>query len=231
MKAVKSLKETVKGFLKMTGHYADSAMYLAEHGYNDEYMKMLSAECETAGNPKEKAEGQALTAQGMLFLGKLRDALDAFEQTDISRLPKTIGHVFVNNYILCLFLLGKPERIRTLYEEQNRLVLGENSLVMRRTVGIKEYIEKRYENAVTVFIKLLSEPDPRYTLMADICIVKTMLKLDMKERAAEIAELGFGRYTGMGDITAEVNRLRLMINAVPRTSGNGGKNNKKKKRK
>ena len=58
--------------------------------------------------------------------------------------------------------------------------------------------------------------------------IAQMLKLDMKERAAEIAELGFGRYTGMGDITAEVNRLRLMINAVPRTSG---KNNKKKKRK
>ena len=192
---------------------------------------MLSAECETAGNPKEKAEGQALTAQGLLFRGKLRDALKAFEETDIERLPKTIGHVFVNNYILCLFLLGKPERIRTLYEEQNKFVLGDNSLVMRRTIGIKEYIEKRYENAVTVFIKLLSEPDPRCTLMADICIVKAMLKLDMKERAAEIAELGFGRYVGMGDITAEVNRLRLMINAAPRTSGNGGKNNKKKKRK
>ncbi|MGN0638808.1 MAG: hypothetical protein ACI4J0_10590 [Huintestinicola sp.] len=229
MKAVKSLKDSIKGFLKMTGHYADSAMYLAEHGYNDEYMKMLSAECETAGNPKEKAEGQALTAQGLLFRGKLRDALKAFEETDISRLPKAVGHVFANNYILCLFLLEKPERIRTLYEEQNKLVLGEGSLVMRRTVGIKEFIEKRYENAVTVFIKLLSEPDPRCTLMADICIVKAMLKLDMKERAAEIAELGFGRYSGMGDITALVNRLRLMINAVPRT--NGGKNNKKKKRK
>ncbi|MGN1101047.1 MAG: hypothetical protein ACI4RG_02580 [Huintestinicola sp.] len=230
MKAVKSLKDTVKGFLKMTGHYADSAMYLAEHGYNDQYMKMLSAECETAANPKEKAEGQALTAQGLLFRGKLRDALRAFEETDISKLNKNVGHVFVNNYIFCLFLLGKPERIRAIYEEQNKLVLGEGSLVMRRTVGIKEFIEKRYENAVTVFIKLLSEPDPRCTLMADICIVKAMLKLDMKERAAEIAELGFGRYSGMGDITAEVNRLRLMINAVPRTNG-GGKNSKKKKRK
>lgn len=230
MRAVKSLKETVKGFLKMTGHYADSAMYLAEHGYNDEYMIMLSAECETADSPKDKAEGQALSAQALLFRGKLRDSLEAFEETDISRLPKVIGHVFVNNYILCLFLLGKPERIRNLYEEQNNLILAESSLVMHRTIGIKEYIEKRYENAVTVFIKLLSEPDPRCTLMADICIVKSMLKLDMKERAAEIAELGFGRYSAMGDITAEVNRLRLMINAAPRTNG-GKKNSKKKKRK
>lgn len=230
MKAVKGLKESIKGFLKMTGHFADSAMYLAEHGYNDEYMKMLTAECASASNAKEQAEGMALTAQGLLFRGQLRDALNAFEQTDINRLPKTVGHVFANNYILCLFLLGKPERIRMLYEEQNKLVLGGNSLVMRRTIGIKEYIEKRYENAVTVFIKLLSEPDPRCTLMTDICIVKAMLKLDMKDRAAEIAELGFGRYVGMRDITAEVNRLQLMINSAPRTKGNGAKNKKKKRK-
>lgn len=228
MRAKKSLAETVKGFLKMTGHYADSAMYLAEHGYNEEYMKMLSAECDSAGNGREKAEGQALTAQALLFRGKLRAALEAFEQTDIGKLPGSIGPVFVNNYILCLFLLDKPSRIRELYEEQNKLVLGERSLLMRRTVGIKEYTEKRYENAVTVFVKLLSEPDPRCTLMADICIVRAMLKLDMKDRAAEIAELGFGRYTGMGDITAEVNRLRLMIISAPRKSGSA---NKKKKRK
>lgn len=227
MKAMKSLKESVKGFLKMTGHYADSAAYLAEHGYNDEYMKMLAAECESAGSAKEKAEGQALTAQALLFRGKLRDAIAAFEQTEIEKLPKLVAHVFANNYILCLFLLDKPQRIKEFYEEQNKHILSEKSLVMRRTIGIREYISKRYENAVTVFIKLLSEPDPRCTLMADICIVRAMLKLDMKERAGEIAELGFGRYTGMGDITAEVNRLRLMINTAPRKCGSG----KKKKRK
>ncbi|MBQ5332391.1 MAG: hypothetical protein J6K92_03910 [Oscillospiraceae bacterium] len=228
MRAMKSLKETVKGFLKMSGHYADSAVYLAEHGYNDEYLKMLAAECESAGSQKEKEEGKALTAQALLFMGRLRDALAAFEQTDITKLTKPVAHVFANNYILCLFLLEKPQRIREVYEEQNKHILSGNSLVMRRTIGIKEYIAKRYENAVTVFIKLLSEPDPRCTLMADICIVRTMLKLDMKERAAEIAELGFGRYIGMGDITAEVNRLRLMINAVPRKGGSGGKKKKRK---
>lgn len=227
MRAVKSLKESVKGFLKMTGHFADSAVYLAEHGYDDEYMRLLGAERESAGSQKEQAEGMALTAQGLLFRGQLRDALKAFEETDISKLNRSVGHVFVNNYIFCLFLLNKPERIRAIYEEQNRLVLAEGSLFMRRTIGIKEYIEKRYENAVTVFVKLLSEPDPRCTLMADICIVRAMLKLDMKDRAAEIAELGFGRYSGKGDITAEVNRLRLAISSQGVKKGNG----KKKKRK
>lgn len=227
MRAVKSLKESVKGFLKMTGHFADSAVYLAEHGYDDEYMRLLRAECESAGSQKEQAEGMALTAQGLLFRGQLRDALKAFEETDISKLNRSVGHVFVNNYIFCLFLLNKPERIRTIYEEQNKLALSEGSLFMRRTIGIKEYIEKRYENAVTVFVKLLSEPDPRCTLMADICIVRTMLKLDMKDRAAEIAELGFGRYSGKGDITAEVNRLRLAISSQGVKKGSS----KKKKRK
>lgn len=227
MRAVKSLKESVKGFLKMTGHFADSAVYLAEHGYDDEYMRLLGVEYESAGSQKEQAEGMALTAQGLLFRGQLRDALKAFEETDISKLNRSVGHVFVNNYIFCLFLLNKPERVRTIYEEQNKLALSEGSLFMRRTIGIKEYIEKRYENAVTVFVKLLSEPDPRCTLMADICIVRTMLKLDMKDRAAEIAELGFGRYSGKGDITAEVNRLRLAISSQGVKKGN----NKKKKRK
>ena len=69
MRAVKSLKESVKGFLKMTGHFADSAVYLAEHGYDDEYMRLLGAECESAGSQKEQAEGMALTAQGLLFCG------------------------------------------------------------------------------------------------------------------------------------------------------------------
>lgn len=227
MRAVKSLKESVKGFLKMTGHYAESAMYLAEHGYDDEYMRLLGAERESAAKPKEQAEGMALTAQGLMFRGQLRDALKAYEETDVSKLSRSVGHVFVNNYIFCLFLLNKPERIRTIYEEQNRLALAEGSLFMRRTIGIKEYIEKRYENAVTVFVKLLSEPDPRCTLMADICIVRAMLKLDMKDRAAEIAELGFGRYSGKGDITAEVNRLRLAISSQNIKKGGG----KKKKRK
>lgn len=220
-----NLKETVKGFLKMTGHFADSAVYLAEHGYSAEYLQKLAAETETAKSAKDKAEGQALTAQAYLFRGELRRSLEEFEKTDIGKLPKHLNSVFVNNYILCLFLLGKPNRIREIYEQYNSIALAENTLVMRRTIGIKEYIDKRYENAVTVFIKLLSEPDPRNTLMADICLVKSMLALDMRERAREIADMGFARYVGMGDITAEVNRLRLMLSGKPPAKGS------KKKRK
>lgn len=229
MKAVKGIKDAVKGFLKMSGHYADSAVYLAEHGYNDEYMKMLAALLATAKGHRDKAEGQALRAQALLFRGELKDALAAFEETDIEKLPRHADSVFVNNYILCLFLLEKPARIREIYESYNSRALGEDTLVMRRTVGIKEYTEKRYENAVTVFIKLLSMPDPRCTLMADICIVRAMLKLDMTDRAREIAALGFDRYVGMGDITREVRRLKMRLDGAARTENKAKRKHGKKK--
>ena len=65
------------------------------------------------------------------------------------------------------------------------------------------------------------------TLMADICLVRAMLALDMNDRAKEIADMGFGRYVGMGDITAEVNRLRLKMNSAGKPQRSGGKKKKK----
>lgn len=209
------LTETVKGFLKMSGHYSGSAVYLAEHGYDDRYMQMLAEECDTAGKSRDKAEGQALTAQALLFRGELKAASEEFDKTPVEMLPKHVDGVFANNMILCLFLLDKPQRIREVYRDFNKVLLGENTLVMRRTIGIKEYIDKRYENAVTVFIKLLSCPDPRATLMADICMVKALLKLDMRERAGEIAEMVFRRYAGKREITEITNRLNMEINGKP----------------
>ncbi|MCM1524469.1 MAG: hypothetical protein NC120_08440 [Ruminococcus sp.] len=222
-----NILQSVKGFLKMSGHFAGSATYLAEHGYNDEYMNILKKEMENAERIKDRNEGQGLYAQALMFRGKLKEAEEIFAQTDISKLPRLMRSVFVNNYIMCLFLSDKHRQIKDIYREYNKEALSDGSLVMRRTVGIKEYIGKRYENAVTVFIKLVEEPDPRATLMADICLVKAMLALDMTDRAAEIAELGFSRYNGRGDITAEVNRLKMTI----KSGGRKNKNNSKKKKK
>lgn len=220
------IKEKLKGFLKMTGHYADSAMYLAEHGYDDEYMKRLEEEIVTAKNDKERAEGTGLKAQALMFRGELEKALSEYDRTEIKKLPKHMNSVFVNNYIMCLFLLKKFSRVNEIYVEYNAIALAENTLVMRRTMGIREFIGKRFENAVTIFIKLVEEPDPRVTLMADICLVKSMLALDMNERAKEIADLGFSRYSGKGDITREVNKLTMQINK----HGRSGKNTSKKRR-
>ncbi len=216
----------LRGFLKMTGHFSGSAVYLAEHGYTDEYMSMLRTECEGARKASDKAEGQALTAQAHMYRGELKQAAEEYENTDISKLGAHFNSVFLNNFILCLFLLKRFSRITELYEEHNSIILAENTLVMRRTIGIREYTEKRYENAVTVFIKLLEEPDPRATLMADICLVRSLLALDMRDRAKEIADIGFSRYSGRGDVTAEVNRLRMKINEKKKPSDN--KNKRKK---
>lgn len=221
------LTDKVKGFLKMSGHYSDSAVYLAEHGYDDKYLEMLAQETGSAKNAKEKTQGTALAAQAHLFRGEFGRSLELFEAVEINKLPDHMDSVFVNNYILLVFLMGKNERAAKLYEEHNRIALAENTLVMRRSIGINEFVNKRFENAVTVFLKLLSEPDPRVTLMADICLVKAMLALDMNDRAREIADMGFGRYTAMGDITAEVNKLRLKINGARSNKNTSGKKRRK----
>lgn len=228
------LKDAIKGFLKMTGPYADSATFLAEHGYTDEYISLLASAREKAKRSRDIAEGQALYAQALMFRGELRGALGEYENTDIDRLPEAIKGVFVGNFILCLFLLDKPQKIKELLEGRNAEVFSGSSLIMRRNVGIREYVNRQYENAVTVFVKLAGMPDPRATLMADICLVKSMLKLDMYERAREIAELGFDRYRGKGELTAVVNRLRSEIDSSGKSgkTGKAGKNVKKvKKRK
>ncbi|MBR4223784.1 MAG: hypothetical protein IKR73_03135, partial [Oscillospiraceae bacterium] len=82
----------------------------------------------------------------------------------------------------------------------------DGSVYMRRSVGIMEHISERYENAVTVFVKLIPEPDPRDTLMADICLARSMLRLDMYARVRELSN-GFGRYKGK----AELSRLTEKI--------------------
>ena len=207
-----ALKETIKGFLGLSGTYAAAAQYLAEHGYDDRYIEILDETIQGAGK-KKAAEGMALKAQGLLFKGDLAASAEVFSQTEARAVPKDIASIFVNNYSLCLFLLDRFSEVKTVYEEYNDIALKGDSLQMRRTIGISEHISHRYENAVTVFVKLLSYPDPRATLMADICIVKTFLRLDMTARAKEIADKSFDRYNAHGELTAQVNKLRSKITA------------------
>lgn len=223
------LKSVIKGFLKMSGIYADSAAYLAEHGYTDEYLELLEKARVRARKKSDKEEGQALLAQALMFRGELKRAAEEYEKVNIDKLPGTIKGVFTGNFILCLFLLDKPARIKELLSERNAEAFSGSSLIMRRNVGIQEYINRRYENAVTVFIKLVGLPDPRATLMADVCLVKTLLKLDMNERAEEIAGAGFDRYRGKGELTSLINSLQMKINSPKREAAKAGKKGKKRK--
>ena len=206
-----ALKDTIKGFLGLSGAYSKAVQYLAENGYDDRYIEILD-ECMAGKGKKQTAEGMALKAQGLLFKGDLGKAAEVFASADVRAVPKDISSIFVNNYILCLFLMDKFTEARKIYEEYNDLALSGYSLQMRLSEWINEHINKRYENAVTVFVKLLPQPDPRATLMSDICIVKTFLRLDMKARAKEISDQYFARYNGKSELTGEINKLNAKIN-------------------
>ncbi|MGN0642960.1 MAG: hypothetical protein ACI4JJ_07415 [Huintestinicola sp.] len=225
-------RSLLKKLINVKGHYAESVKLLAKEGYSDGYMTLLKEEISSAKKKKDAAEGQAFLAQAHLFRGELDSAEKAFAAADYAHLPDHISSVFFNNYIVCLFLMGGEghmKEISRIYKEHNKTVLAENTLVMRRTIGINEFIEKRYENAVTVFVKLLSEPDPRTTLFADICLTKSLLALDMFDRAKEISDAGFGRYKGMGDIYEETKRIKTKISAGLLTSSAPAKKRKNRK--
>ncbi|MBQ5329940.1 MAG: hypothetical protein J6F31_01675 [Oscillospiraceae bacterium] len=218
--------ERIKGFLGLSGPYSEAASYLASHDYNDEYIEMLRAARENAKG-KKREEGTALIAQGLLFKGELKAAAEEFSACDPRKLPKSVGHIFVNNRILCLFLLDRFREADEVYREYNSLALGEKTVAMRRTIGIREHCAGRYENAVEIFVKALSAADRRHTVMVDLCLVRSMLRLDMYERAGEIAKKNFSAYYGKGELTALVKKAEMKIQTGARSTFKG----KKKKRK
>ncbi|MBQ7990613.1 MAG: hypothetical protein IJ251_06155 [Oscillospiraceae bacterium] len=201
-----SLKDSIKGFLKLSGTYAKAAEYLTSKGYNREYIDLLD-ELTASAKKRDIPEGMALKAQGLLYMGELTEAAEVFAVTDIRHLPKEIASICVNNYIFCLFLLDRFRESADIYREYNDIALDGSSF-MKRSVGIMEHIGERYENAVTVFVKLISEPDPRNTLMADICLARSMLRLDMNDRVRELAK-GFDKYHGKAQITSLTEKMKM----------------------
>ncbi|MBQ3918124.1 MAG: hypothetical protein II695_00485 [Oscillospiraceae bacterium] len=206
------LRDRIKGFLKMSGPYAEAAQYLASHGYDREYIAILDRLAQGA-KKRDIPDGMALKAQGLLFMGELDEAAEVFAQTDARGVSREIAPVFINNYILCLFFLDRFKEAGEIYKEYNDIAL-DGSVYMKRSVGIAEHISGRYENAVTVFVKLLTEPDPRCTLMADICLARSMLRLDMAPRAREIAN-GFAKYHGKSQITRLTDKI-IMKSTAPK---------------
>ncbi|MCC8043295.1 MAG: hypothetical protein LIO69_07310 [Oscillospiraceae bacterium] len=221
----------LRQLLTVKGKFSESFALVAGEGYSDRYMDQLRTELSSCSRKRDIAQGQSLLAQAMLFRGELRGAYEQFEAVDIKLVPKEMRGVFAANYLMCVFFLGKTGRVKQLYRELNEWLLSENTPQMRRSVGINEYIEGRYENAVTVFVKLLEFSDPKATLFIDYCLVRSMLALDMYGEAAELADKGFSRYNGRKEITAEINKLRNRISAGQRQNGNYRKGDKKKRRK
>lgn len=216
-------KSLFKRLLTVKGRFSESVKLLAAEGYSDGYMIKLEEERFACTRKKDIVQGDALIAQAKLFRGELNGALELFEQIDISLLPKEMRCVYSSNYLMCVFILGKTNRVKELYVSLNEWLLSENIPQMRRSVGINEYAEKRYENAVTVFVKLISVPDPRATLFNDYCLVKAMVALDMYDEAVKIAQESFSRYKGRGEFYTKVKELqsRAESRADAARSGNG----------
>lgn len=199
-------------FRKRKNHYSESVKILAEQGYSDEYVNALLSEMNSAKKADDKAEGSNHLASARLFRGELTEAAEIFAAADHKKLPKEIRQAFFANYYLCLFLLNKFREADEVYVEYNEYILGEANVFLRRSVGIHEFIVGHYDAAATVFIKLLNDikDDSRDTLMVDICIVRTLLKLDMYDQAYELSA-DFARYNDKYELTKLTEKLKKRI--------------------
>ncbi len=198
-------------FGKKKNHYSASFDIMAEKGYCDEYITALRGELETASGKRETADGMCRLANGLLFTGRLAEAVPVFEQTDIRSVPREQRQPLAANYILCLFLLNRFKDADRVYEEYNEYALAEPDIMLKRTVGIHEFTSGRFDSAITVFIKMLDGlSDERGTVMADICAVRALLKLDMTDDALALSE-NFTRYDGRHELETICRKLRKKI--------------------
>lgn len=199
-------------FHRHKNHYSESVKILAEQGYSDEYVNALKTEINTAKKADDRAEGANHLASAYLFRGELTESAAVFAGADNKKLPKPIRQAFFANYYLCLFLMNKFREADEIYVEYNKDILGEANAFLRRSVGIHEFIAGHYDAAATVFIKLLNDikDDSRATLMVDICIVRTFLKLDMYDQAYEMSA-DFARYDNKYELTKLTDKLKKRI--------------------
>lgn len=155
-----------------------SAEILSKEGFSVHYTDVLRDEIAHTHSAKLIARGNNYLMTALIILGKLKEADEIFSVTNIKKLNTEMKCNFLNNYIVSKFLRDEFDECNRLYTEQNEYVLAVNISSMRRTVGIHEYIAERFDNAVTVFLKL--DNDVRFR---DLCLVKTFIALDMKKEA------------------------------------------------
>lgn len=218
-------------FKKKRNIYKDIVNILAAQGYSDEYLSALKAAMENAKTPVEIAEGQNMLGTALLFRGELDEAYNVFSQTDDEKLPKLIKQSFAANYQLCLFLLNKFREAEELFVRLNRELLGENNLLMRRSMGIHQFIAGNYDAALTIFLKaykdsrrLEQNDNARNSSLLGFCLVRTLLKLDMYEGAAD--------YLSALSPISDKGQLGVLCGKMKRTVADktANKNKRKKKR-
>lgn len=188
--------------------FSRSLEILGKEGFTESYTESLKAELAEAERPQDIARGKSFLANGLLILGRLTEAYGVFREIDMNKLERHLRGNLVGNMIFCEFVRDDFAAAEELYRQYNAEVLGESSEVMKRSLAIHQHINGRYEVAVEIYVKML-EGECRFL---DICLVKSMLRLEMYERAKEFAA-SFERYKGCGELGEETEKLCKKISA------------------
>ena len=195
-------------FLKKKCKFSRALEVLGKEGFTENYAEALKAELAEAERPKDIAKGKSFLANALLILGNLTEAYTVFEEIDMKKLESHLRGNLVSNMIFCKFVRDDFAAAEELYKKYNAEVLDEHGEAMKRSLGIHQHIQGRYEVAVEIFIKMI-DGNCRFL---DICMVKTLLRLNMYERANEFAA-GFERYKDCGELGDEVKKLQKKISA------------------
>lgn len=190
--------------------FRESGAILSEEGFSERYIEKLKMETDALKNRTQIAQGKNFIVNALILRGELTEAYEEFrrcEEEDIwKKLDRQLLPNLLHNVIFSLFIRDKFKEAERLYKDYNEFVLRDKSDGMKRTLALHECMNERYENAVTVLAKLM-DSDCRFL---DLCIVKTVLKLDMYDRAMELSA-DFGRYDGRGELEAAAKKLKKKI--------------------
>lgn len=198
------------GLFKKSSPFKSSAAVLADNGFTDEYIEALKKDIEPLKKPKDIAKGQSYLINALIITGRLDEGCSLYkkfsEENLFDKLDKLLYPNLLHNVMFAYFIRNKYKEADSIYKEKNEVVLRDTSDTMKRSLALHECMNGRYENAVTVLAKLL-DSDCRFI---DLCIVKTVLKLDMFSRAEELSA-NFGQYKGKNELEAEAQKLKKKI--------------------
>lgn len=186
--------------------FEKSLKILAEKGFTQEYADSLKSELSEAERAQDIAKGKSFLANALLILGNLSEAYAVFEGIDMKKLEPHLHGNLVSNMVFLKFAQNDFKTAEELYQAYNAAILSEHSDAAKRSLAIHEHIKGRYETAVEILAKMM-ESECRFL---DVCMVKSMLRLDMYERAADFSAY-FKRYESCGELAEEICKLRKKI--------------------
>ena len=193
-------------FVKKKCRFEKALSILGKSGFTREYTEMLKKELTEAERPQDIAKGKSFLVNALIIQGDLTEACQIFEEINLKKLDTTLHGNLISNVIFGLFVQNKFKAADELYKKYNVAVLNEHSDASRRSLAIHQHISGNYEAAIEILINMM-ESECRFL---DICMVKSMLRLDMYERAAEFTKF-FDRYENCNELTKEIHKLKNKI--------------------